>query len=77
MTRRAITPYVSADVIERAKAAVAALGGDVAHTSSMSDLVEHALRREVERLERNHNNGEQFPRVDGKLRTGPSTSQKR
>ncbi|PRW62957.1 ParB family protein [Actinopolyspora mortivallis] len=64
-------------MIERVKAAVAALGGDVAHTASMSDLVEHALRREVERLERNHNNGDQFPRVRGKLRTGPSTDQGR
>ncbi|WP_019855648.1 ParB family protein [Actinopolyspora mortivallis] len=77
MTRRAMTPYVSEDVIERAKAAVAALGGHVAHTASMSDLVEHALRREVERLERKHNDGEEFPRVTGKLRTGPSTNQGR
>ncbi|WP_019855638.1 ParB family protein [Actinopolyspora mortivallis] len=77
MTRRAMTPYVSEDVIARAKAAVAALGGDVAHTASMSDLVEHALHREVERLERRYNNGDQFPRLDGKLRTGPSTNQGR
>ncbi|ASU80783.1 hypothetical protein CDG81_02675 [Actinopolyspora erythraea] len=77
MSRRKMAPYVSEDIIERAKAAVAALGGDVAHTSSMSDLVEHALRREVERLERDHNDGEEFPRVAGQLRTGPSTSKGR
>lgn len=62
--------YVAPDTLDRAKNVVGALDGSVAHTGSVSELMENALRSEVERLEAEHNDGSRFPKPDDESRTG-------
>ncbi|WP_245755535.1 hypothetical protein [Actinopolyspora alba] len=65
-----VESFVAPDTLDRAKNAVGALDGRVAHTASLYELTEHALRSEVERLEAEHNDGSRFPKPDGESRTG-------
>lgn len=64
MTKIRFTPYISKAVLDSARAAVVALTGQVPEARTLNVLVEHALRREVQRLQRGHNGGEPFPTVD-------------
>jgi hypothetical protein len=68
--------HLSRSLLERARAAaywVAKLPGQ-AEPTNVSELVERALRSEVERLERLYNDGTPFPAVLGRMRTGPGAS---
>ncbi|WP_244515119.1 hypothetical protein [Actinopolyspora xinjiangensis] len=65
--------FVSPDTLARAKNAVGALDGSVAHTASLYEFTEHALRGEVERLEAEHNGGSRFPKRDDESRTGSAS----
>ncbi len=64
-----VTAGVDADVLERARNAVWQLAGPPAHLT-MAELVEQAIRREVERLEAEHNDGAPFPARSAQLRPG-------
>lgn len=73
--------HLSRQVLERARAAAFWLSRGVAGRdrspggpSNLSELVERALRREVERLEAEHNHGDPFPAVRGRMRTGPGAA---
>src|SRR4051794_40118220 len=59
--------HLSRQVLERARAAAQYLSGlpDAEGPTTISELVERALRRELERLEREHNGGLPFPAVRG------------
>ncbi|GAA4200278.1 hypothetical protein [Actinocatenispora rupis] len=67
--------HLSREVLERARAAAYWLsrsrGGG---PTTISELVEQALRQEVERLEAEHNDGVPFPAVVGRMRTGPGAA---
>ncbi len=68
--------HLSRQLLERARAAaywVSQLPG-VEEASNVSELVERALRREVERLELEYNDGRPFPAVMGRMRTGPGAA---
>jgi len=68
--------HLSRSLLERARAAaywVAKLP-EQAEPTNVSELVERALRSEVERLERLYNGGVPFPAVLGRMRTGPGAS---
>ncbi|HEX2418061.1 MAG TPA: hypothetical protein VHJ83_08060 [Micromonosporaceae bacterium] len=68
--------HLSRSLLERARAAahwVAKLPGQTEPTN-VSELVERALRSEVERLEALYNGGTPFPAVLGRMRTGPGAS---
>jgi hypothetical protein len=64
-----VTAGVDADVLERARNAVWQLAGPPEHLT-MAELVEQAIRREVERLEAKHNGGAPFPPRSAQLRPG-------
>lgn len=69
--------HLSRQVLERARAAAYWLSrtrGGAAGPTTISELVEQALRQEVERLEAEHNDGEPFPAVVGRMRTGPGAA---
>lgn len=68
--------HLSRQLLERARAAAHWAGKlpDLDEPTNVSELVERALRGEVERLERTYNAGVPFPAVQGKLRTGPGAS---
>ncbi|MGA8114978.1 MAG: hypothetical protein WCA46_15030 [Actinocatenispora sp.] len=68
--------HLSRQVLERARAAAYWLSRtpDGAGPTTISELVEQALRLEVERLEQEHNDGEPFPAVVGRMRTGPGAA---
>lgn len=57
------TPSINRDVYEQARAAVAVLTGRVPEARTLNGLIEDALRRQVERLQRAHNHGDPFPPV--------------
>ena len=68
--------HLSRQILERARAAAYWLSrrpGDAGPTT-ISELVESALRQEVERLEQEHNEGTPFPAVVGRMRTGPGAA---
>lgn|GEM_PF-3962246 len=67
--------HLSRQVLERARAAAYWLSrtADTGPTT-ISELVERAVRQEVERLEAEHNGGEPFPAVVGRMRTGPGAA---
>ena len=67
--RVAHTFRINADVLDQCRAAVVALAGAPVRLT-LSDLVESALERELERLKRKHNGGEDFPAYGGTLRAG-------
>ncbi|HEY2088980.1 MAG TPA: hypothetical protein VGH54_23525 [Mycobacterium sp.] len=58
------TPYIQRATLERARATVAALRGQVPEAHSLNDLIDSALRRECARLERAHNGGQAYPAVE-------------
>lgn len=58
------TPYIPVNTLQRARATVAALRGQVPEARSLNELVDAALKRECARLERTHNGGQEFPPVD-------------
>jgi Centromere-binding protein ParB C-terminal len=68
--------HLSRQVLERARAAAQYLSGlpGADGPTTISELVERALRRELERLEREHNEGLPFPAVRGRMRTGPGAA---
>ena len=68
--------HLSRRLLERARAAAywAGQSPDAGEPTNVSELVERALRAEVERLERTYNGGLPFPAVVGKMRTGPGAS---
>ncbi|MGH3715014.1 MAG: ParB family protein [Micromonosporaceae bacterium] len=69
--------HLSRQLLERARAAAHWAGQQLPHLdepTNVSELVERALRAEVDRLERMYNDGSPFPAVQGKLRTGPGAS---
>jgi hypothetical protein len=61
MSKVRFTPYIPTATWQRARAVVAALHGKTPEAKSLNELVDSALRRECARLERNHNDGEEFP----------------
>lgn len=64
-----LSGYLLEEVAEEARDAVVALSGPPVRLS-MSRLVESALRRELERLRKEYNEGEAFPARDEDLRPG-------
>lgn len=68
--------HLSRQLLERARAAaywVNQLGG-AGEATNVSELVERALRREVERLEAEYNDSQPFPAVQGRMRSGPGAA---
>ena len=67
--------HLSRQILERARAAAYWLSRrDGGAPTTISELVETALRLEVERLEAEHNDGAPFPAVIGRMRTGPGAA---
>ena len=67
--------HLSRQVLERARAAAYWLNSTgEAGPTTISELVERAVRQEVERLEAEHNEGQPFPAVVGRMRTGPGAA---
>jgi len=64
-----LTVHVPPELVDRARNAVVALSGPP-HRLTLADLAERALRREVDRLEREHADGRAFPTRDAELRGG-------
>lgn len=64
MNKARFTPYIAVSTIQRARAVVAALHGKTPEAKSLNELVDSALRRECARLERNHNDGVEFPAAE-------------
>ncbi len=64
-----LTVYVPQELADRARAAVAHLAGAPLFLT-LAEVGERALRREVEDLERVHNNGRPFPAPPPKKRPG-------
>lgn len=58
------TPYIPVNTLQRARATVAALRGRVPEAHSLNELLDAALKRECARLEKAHNGGVEFPRVE-------------
>lgn len=70
--REKISGYVAADVADQARNAIAALGADIDDPQSLSELIEGALRREIDRLVQQRHDGAPFPpRPRRNLRSGP------
>jgi len=69
VTREKITFALPQDLVEACRDAVDFLSGPPTRLT-LAALVERALRREVDRLRREHRHGEAFPRREGPLRTG-------
>ncbi len=63
------TFHLPADLFEKARDAVVSLSGPPERLT-MARLAEDALRHELERLKRKHNEGEDFPTRSGPVRTG-------
>lgn len=66
--------HLSRQVLERARAAAYWLSRENNAPTTISELVEAAVRQEVERLEAEHNDGAPFPAVLGRMRTGPGAA---
>jgi len=69
MGREKITFALPHDLVEACRDAADFLSGPPVRMT-LAALVERALRREVERLRREHHHGEDFPPRGGPLRTG-------
>jgi hypothetical protein len=69
MEREKITFALPQDLVEACRDAADFLSGPPVRMT-LAALVERALRREVERLRREHHHGEDFPPRGGPLRTG-------
>lgn len=63
------TFHLPAALFEKARDAVVSLSGPPERLT-MARLAEDALRHELERLKRKHNEGEDFPTREGPVRTG-------
>jgi hypothetical protein len=68
MARKKFTTYVDEEVIDDARSAAAFLAGHPLYLD-LGRLTEGALRAEIERLSREHNGGQPFPR--GRPKAGP------
>lgn len=68
--------HLSRQLLERARAAAHWVHqlGNTEEPTNVSELVERALRHEVERLEREYNDGQPFPAVQGRMRSGPGAA---
>lgn len=60
-SKEKISAYISGALAESVRDAVAALGSHVEDPRSLSDFFESAMSREVDRLQRERNNGQAFP----------------
>jgi hypothetical protein len=69
MGREKITFSLPQDLVEACRDAADFLSGPPVRMT-LASLVERALRREIERLRREHHHGEAFPPRGGPLRTG-------
>jgi hypothetical protein len=69
MAREKITFALPQDLVEACRDAADFLSGPPVRMT-LAALVERALRREIERLRREHHHGEAFPPRGGPLRTG-------
>lgn len=65
------TIYMSEDLVDRVRSAATALAAyhPESEIRSLSDIFEPGVLREVERLEKKYNGGQQFPRV-ARMKTG-------
>lgn len=63
------TFHLPNDLVEEARDAVVALSGPPLRLT-LAAFVENALRSEIERLKRKHNDGKPFPRREGAVRVG-------
>lgn len=63
------TFHLSEDLFNQVRDAVVHLSGPPLRLT-LAAFAENALRRELERLRREHNSGERFPRREGDLRGG-------
>lgn len=64
-----MTAHVPSDLLERARDAVVALSGPPLRLT-LASLVEDAMERELERLQKERNKGKPFPPRGGELRGG-------
>jgi hypothetical protein len=69
VAREKITFALPRDLVEACRNAADFLSGPPTRLT-LAALVERALRREVDRLQREHRQGEAFPPREGPLRTG-------
>lgn len=70
-----ISAKFTRDDAEQMRAVVKAVGMEEGY-ASVNDLVEAAVRRELRRIQRNHNGGRKWPGVpSGQLRPGRRTRQ--
>jgi hypothetical protein len=67
--RVAHTVRLDSELLAECRAAVVALAGAPVRLT-LSNLVESALQRELERLKQAHNGGDDFPAFEGNLRAG-------
>lgn len=67
--RTRATFQMDRELMERCRDTVVALSGPPVRLT-LVDFVEAAVRKEIQRLEKLHNDGETFPRRDGELRIG-------
>ncbi len=66
-----VSPYIDADIVDRAKNAIVALRDHPKGPPNLSAFANEAFRRELLRLEKAHNDGQPFPqRQDDELRAG-------
>jgi hypothetical protein len=66
--------HLNKTVVERARSAVFYLAmTDANEPTTISELANEALDKEVSRLERKYNGGEPFPAMKGRARSGPGT----
>jgi hypothetical protein len=63
------TFHLTEDIIEEARNAVVFLSGPPERLT-LGSLTEMALEKEIARLKKKHNNGEDFPQRDSELRGG-------
>lgn len=63
------TFHLPTDLFDEARDAVVALSGPPARLT-LAAMAEAALRRELERMKKMHNNGKPFPKREGELKGG-------
>lgn len=69
MNKTKLTVYVSEELAEQVRNAVAYLAGNPLYLT-MAEMAERALGDEVKRLQKEHNKGKPFPEVKGRRRPG-------
>lgn len=69
VVKERFTVHVPVDLVDLVKDAVVALSGPPLRLT-LAGLAETALRRELERLQKEHNRGKAFPKRAGELKGG-------